>query len=53
MIPLQKSKTNVKRFHPNKMIVFFSARVHPGETPSSYVMRGIIKFLLKKNDIRA
>ena len=35
------------------MIVFISARVHPGETPSSYVMKGIIKFLLKKNDIRA
>ena len=35
------------------MVVFLSARVHPGEVPSSYVMRGIIKFLLNQNDIRA
>jgi len=35
------------------MIVFLSARVHPGETPSSYSMRGIIKFLLSTKDIRA
>jgi len=30
------------------MVVFFSARVHPGEVPSSFVMRGLIKFLLNK-----
>lgn len=34
------------RFDNNKMVVFISARVHPGEVPSSYVMRGIINFLL-------
>jgi len=30
------------------MIIYISARVHPGEVPSSYVMRGIMKFLLNK-----
>lgn len=30
----------------NKPIVFISARVHPGETPSSYIVNGLIKFLL-------
>jgi len=35
------------------MIVFISARVHPGESPSSFTMKGIIKFLLDKNDTRA
>ena len=32
------------------MIVFISARVHPGETTSSYALRGILKFLLNKTD---
>jgi len=35
------------------MIVFISARVHSGESPSSFVMKGILKFLLNKKDIRA
>eukprot|EP00698_Gefionella_okellyi_P002295 TRINITY_DN12107_c0_g1_i1.p1 TRINITY_DN12107_c0_g1~~TRINITY_DN12107_c0_g1_i1.p1 ORF type:complete len:435 (-),score=66.82 TRINITY_DN12107_c0_g1_i1:93-1397(-) len=29
-----------------KRMVFFSARVHPGETPASFVMQGIIDFLV-------
>ena len=36
------------RFIKNKKVIFFSARVHPGEVPSSYVMKGILKFLLNK-----
>jgi len=53
LFPNKKHELTVKRFHPDKMIVFLSARVHPGETPSSYSMRGIIKFLLSKKDVRA
>ncbi|KAL4483174.1 hypothetical protein ABPG74_019200 [Tetrahymena malaccensis] len=37
----------------NKKYVFFSARVHPGETPGSHVFNGIIKLLLNKDDARA
>ena len=38
---------------PGKKVIFLSARVHPGETCSSYVMLGILKFLLNEKDPRA
>ena len=55
---IEKNVKNLKndirsyKFH-NKKAVFISARVHPGETQSSFVMRGFIKFLLRPNDPRA
>jgi len=36
-----------------KKIIFISARVHPGEVVSSYIVDGIIEFLLRDNDIRS
>lgn len=41
------------RLFKGKKVVFVSARVHPGETQSSFVMNGFIKFLLRDNDARA
>lgn len=36
----------IKRpFKFNKPTVFLSARVHPGEVPSSHVLNGIINFI--------
>jgi hypothetical protein len=29
----------------NKYVVILSARVHPGEAPSSWIMRGVIEYL--------
>ncbi len=46
------SKSKALRI-PEKPIIFISARVHPGETPSSYLMNGILRFLLNKKDPRA
>lgn len=34
----------------DKPTIFISSRVHPGETPASFVLDGIIKFLLKQSD---
>ena len=39
------------RFSKDKPIIFITARVHPGETPASFLMNGIIKFLLDKTNI--
>jgi len=36
---------NMRAFRFNKPVVFLSARVHPGETPASFVLEGIWKML--------
>lgn len=47
------NSTNKSMKIPDKPIVFISARVHPGETPSSFLMNGLLRFLLNKKDPRA
>ena len=37
----------------DKQVVFISARVHPGETPASFVMNGVLKLLFDSSDTRA
>ncbi|KAF5273517.1 hypothetical protein FQR65_LT17158 [Abscondita terminalis] len=34
-------------------IIFLTGRVHPGESNSSWIMEGIIKFLLDEHDVQA
>lgn len=49
MFPLKERTSGnriiIDRFE-NKKAVFLSARVHPGELPSSYMLNGSIQFLL-------
>ena len=45
-----KAEGSTRSWVFNKPVVFLSARVHPGEVPSSHVLNGLIKFLVMEND---
>lgn len=47
--------TNTPRPHcfSGKRVFFLSSRVHPGETPSSFVFNGFLNFILRRDDPRA
>lgn len=34
-------------------VIFIMARVHPGETPASFVIQGLLDFLVSSHDIAA
>ncbi|EQC34126.1 hypothetical protein SDRG_08335 [Saprolegnia diclina VS20] len=40
------------RLFQTKRVVVLTARVHPAETPSSYVVDGVLAFLVKRDDPR-
>ena len=50
MFPNRDKEKRCVQFERGKLIVFLTARVHPGETPASFGIKGIIKKLLKPND---
>jgi hypothetical protein len=43
-----KDKEN-RPFIFEKLTVFLTSRVHPGETPASFVLNGILNFILNEN----
>lgn len=47
LFPDEKPRSHVFK---NKKVIIMSARVHPGETPSSFVMNGLIKYLISKDE---
>ena len=57
--PLNKRSTalsgrnTIPHFVTGKPVVFVSSRVHPGETPASFIFDGFLEFLLSPDDPRA
>ena len=49
VFPSQTS-SETRPFKARKPTIFISARVHPGEVPSSFVMNGILDFLTNENN---
>jgi cytosolic carboxypeptidase protein 5 len=49
LFPYHDEETNPRPYSVKKPIVFLTARVHPGETPASYVLNGILNFILNEN----
>jgi murein tripeptide amidase MpaA len=50
LFPEANGDVTTRPFIFEKPTVFISARVHPGETPASFVLDGIMKFLLKGSE---
>ncbi|XP_065325801.1 BEN domain-containing protein 5 isoform X1 [Pelmatolapia mariae] len=53
--PLSPSKLKIVRDHMSaereKKLVFLTARVHPGESPASFVCQGVIDFLVSQHPV--
>ena len=52
LFPEAQGDLNTRPFKfENKPTIFISSRVHPGETPASFVLTGIWKFLTNEKSI--
>ncbi|XP_069006523.1 BEN domain-containing protein 5-like isoform X2 [Embiotoca jacksoni] len=53
--PLSPSKLKIVRDHLSpereKKLVFLTARVHPGESPASFICQGVIDFLVSQHPV--
>jgi hypothetical protein len=47
LFPESNGDLESRPFIFDKPTIFISSRVHPGETPASFVLDGIMKFLIK------
>lgn len=51
LFPLHKKEQKKRPQMFNKPTIFFSARVHPGETPASFVLNGILDLITDKDSV--
>lgn len=50
LFPQHKNDKEERPFLFNKQTVFLTSRVHPGETPASFVLNGILNFLTNESN---
>jgi murein tripeptide amidase MpaA len=48
---LEKILKTINKYHSNKKGIFISARVHPGEPQSSWVLQGLVEFLVSSDPL--
>ena len=53
LFPLANGDRETRPFKFDKPIIFFSSRVHPGETPASFVLNGIWNFLTNEKNVQS
>lgn len=53
LFPERHKESRAFKFKSSKPVILISARVHPGETPASFALEGMVKFLLDKEDLRS
>jgi hypothetical protein len=51
LFPEHEGNKDLRPFKFDKPTVFITSRVHPGETPASYVLNGIFNFLTDEKNI--
>lgn len=50
LFPDANGDKNSRPFKFDKPTIFLSSRVHPGETPASFVLEGILNFMTAKHE---
>ena len=53
LFPEADGKPETRPFKFDKPTIFISSRVHPGETPASFVLSGIWKFLTDQKSVQS
>lgn len=52
-VPIISISNNINKINeqPHKQIIVIASRVHPGETNTSYILHGLIKFLVSTDKL--
>lgn len=53
LFPEAKGDQETRPYKFDKPTIFLSSRVHPGETPASFVLNGIWNFLVNEKSVQA